>query len=72
MFFSFIGFVMLSVISIIRGPVNFETGHATGLSAVAAGIIEGLLNPSSLLVLLVAFVAATWLTRETPKHTSTS
>jgi hypothetical protein len=75
-FFSFVGFVMLLVISIIRGPVmrgpvSFGTGHAIGLSAVVGGIIEGLLNPISLLVIVVASVAATWLTRKTSKHTST-
>jgi hypothetical protein len=76
MLFSFIGFIMLLVISIMRGGVSggvsVETSHATGLSAVVAGIIEGLLNPISLLVIVVAFVAATWLTRKTSKRTSTS
>jgi hypothetical protein len=76
MLFSFIGFIMLLVISIMRGGVSggvsVETSHATGLSAVVAGIIEGLLNPISLLVIVVAFVAATWLTRKTSKRPSTS
>jgi hypothetical protein len=76
-FFSFVGFVMLLVISIMRGtvmhgPVGFESSHATGLSAVAGGIIEALLNPISLLVIVVAFVAATWVTRKTSERTSTS
>ena len=44
--FSFAGFVILLVISIICGPVIFETGHATGLSAVVGGIIERLFNPA--------------------------
>ena len=75
-FFSFVGFVMLLVISIMRGGisggVSVETSHATGLSAVVGGIIEGLLNPISLLVIVVAFVAATWVTRKTSKRTSPS
>jgi len=71
-FFSFVGIVALLVISIVRGPVSSETSHATGLSAVVGGIIEGILNPIGLLVIVVAFVAATWLTRKTSKHTSTS
>jgi hypothetical protein len=55
-FFSFVGFVMLLVISIMRGtvtrgPVSLETSHATGLSAVVGGIIEALFNPISLLVI---------------------
>jgi len=74
--FSFVGFVMLLVISIMRGsvmrgPESFETSHATALSAVIAGIIEALLTPMSLLVIVVAFVAATWLTRKTSKSSST-
>ncbi len=70
-FFSFVGFVALLVISIVRGPVSFETSHATGLSAVVGGILEALFNPISLLVIVVAFVAATWLTRKTSKSSST-
>ena len=74
-FFSFVGFVMLLVISIMRGGVSggvsVETSHATALSAVVGGIIEGLLNPISLLVILVAFVAATWITRKTSKSSPT-
>ena len=72
--FSIIGFVMLLVISIMRGGATLETqsSHATGLSAVVGGIIEGLLNPISMLVIVVAFVAATWVTRKTSKRTSTS
>jgi hypothetical protein len=35
----------LLVISIVRGPVSFETSHATGLSAVVAGMIEALFSP---------------------------
>jgi len=73
--FSFVGFVMLLVISIMRGGVSggvsVETSHATGLSAVIAGIIEALFNPLTLLVIVVAFVAATWVTRKTFKSSST-
>jgi len=62
-FFSFVGFVMLLVISIMRGGVSggvsVETSHATGLSAVVGGIIEALVSPITLLVIVVAFVAAT-------------
>jgi uncharacterized membrane protein len=71
-FFSIAGFVILFVISIMRGTVSFETGHATGLSAVVGGIIEALFNPITWLVIVVAFVAATWLTRKTSKRSSTS
>jgi uncharacterized membrane protein len=72
MFFSFAGFVIWSVISIMRGTVSFETGHATGLSAMVGGVIEALFSPITWLVIVVAFVAATWLTRKTSKRTSTS
>jgi hypothetical protein len=68
-FFSFVGFVILLIISIMRGMAN---SHAIGVSAMVAGIIEALLSPITLLVIVVAFVAATWLTRKPSKHTSTS
>jgi len=72
--FSFVGFFILSNISMMRGPVGFETGtaHATGLSAIIVGILEAVLNPPTLLVIVIALVAATWLTRKTSKRTSTS
>ena len=72
--FSFAGFFILSNISMMHGPVGFDTGtaHATGLTAVVADILEVLLNPLTLLVIVIAFVAATWLTRKTSKRTSTS
>jgi len=70
MFFSFIGFVISLFVSIIRGRVSVETSHATGLSAVVAGILEALFNPITLLVIVVAFVAATCLTRKS-KRSST-
>ena len=73
--FSFAGFIILSVISTTRGMVSFETGfetaHATGLSAVLGGVIEALLSPMHWLVIVIAFVAATWVTRKTSKRTST-
>jgi hypothetical protein len=69
--FSFVGFVMLLVISTMRSTASLEPANAIGLSAVVGGIIEGLLNPISLLVIVVAFVAATWLTRKTSKSSST-
>ena len=62
-FFSFVGFVILLVISITSGTVSFETSHATALSAVVGGMIEAPFNPLTLLVIVIAFVAATWLTR---------
>jgi hypothetical protein len=48
-FFSFVGFVILLVISITRGTVSFETSHATALSAVVGGMIEALFNSLTLL-----------------------
>jgi hypothetical protein len=63
-FFSFVGFVILSVISIMRTTASTEPSHATGLSAVAAGILEALLSPITLLVILVAFGAAFLLVRK--------
>ena len=72
--FSFIGFIMVIVISIMSGRATFETqtSHATGLSAVVGGIIEGLFNPMTWLVIVLGFVAAAWVTRKTSKRTSTS
>jgi hypothetical protein len=29
----------------VRGPVSFETSHATALSAVVGSVIEGLFSP---------------------------
>jgi len=69
--FSFAGFVMLSVISIMRTTADSES-DAIGLSALVGGILEALLSPITLLVILVGFGAATWLTRKTSKRTSTS
>ena len=70
--FSFAGFIILSVISIMRGTVSFETGHATGVSALVGGLIEAFFNPITWLVIVIGFVAATWVTRKTSKRTSTS
>jgi hypothetical protein len=63
--FSFSGFVILLVISIMRGTVSFEPGHATGLSAMVGGVIEARVSPINWLVIVIAFVAATWVTRKT-------
>jgi hypothetical protein len=62
-FFSFTGFVLLLVISIMRGNVRVETGHAIALSAVVAGILEALFSPMTWLVIVVAFGAAFFLVR---------
>ena len=69
--FSFSGFVILLVISVMRGPVSVGTSHAVALSAMVGGILEALLNPITLLVFVLSFVAAAWVTRKTPKRTST-
>ena len=65
--FSFVGFIMLLVISIMRSGVSFDTGpsHATGLSAVVGGLIEALFSPMTLLVIVIGFGAAMWVTRKT-------
>jgi uncharacterized membrane protein len=68
--FSFAGFVILLVISIMRGTVSSETSHATGLSAMVGGVIEALFSPITWLVIVIAF-AATLVTRKTSKPTST-
>ena len=52
-------------------PASFETSHAIALSAIIGGLLEALLNPITLLVIVIAFVAATWVTRKTSKRTST-
>lgn len=70
-FFSFAGFVILVLISIAHRAASFETNHATGVSAVVGGLIEALFNPVTWLVIVVAFVAATWLTRKS-QRTATS
>ena len=69
--FSFAGFVIVSVFSIVRSTASFETSHAIALSAIIGGLLEALLNPITLLVIVIAFVAATWVTRKTSKRTST-
>jgi quinol-cytochrome oxidoreductase complex cytochrome b subunit len=75
-FFSFGGFIILLFISIVRGGVSggtsVETSHATALSAVVAGMIEALFSPITLLVIVVAFVAAFLLVgRSGPKGVTT-
>jgi hypothetical protein len=69
--FSFAGFVILLVISIMRGTVSFETGHAVALSALVGGLIEAFFNPITWLVIVIGFVAATWVTRKTSTRAET-
>jgi hypothetical protein len=69
--FSFVGIVILLIISTMRGMANLEPAHAIGLSAVVAGMLEALFSPISSLVIVVAFVAATWITRKTSKSSFT-
>src|SRR6266481_3591875 len=65
-----VGYLLLGVVvSIIRGPVTITTGpsHATGLSAVLGGLLEGLLeatvfNPFYWLGIVLAFGLAFWIT----------
>ena len=70
--FTAVGFLALIVISSMSGRASLQTGHATGLSAVRAGLMEGFYSPITLLVVVVAFVAATWVTRKPSKRSSTS
>jgi len=74
--FSFAGFVIVSVFSIMRSTASLGTGAATGLSAIAAVLLEGLLealfSPITWLIIVIGFVAATWLTRKTSRRMSTS
>jgi hypothetical protein len=69
--FLFAGFLILLAISITRITVSFGPSHAIGLSAVVAGMIEALFSPITWLVIVVAFVAAAWVTRKTSKSSST-
>ena len=62
--FSFAGFVIVSVISIMRSTASFETSHATAVSAIVGGLIEALFSPVTWLVIVIGFVAATWVTRK--------
>jgi predicted branched-subunit amino acid permease len=71
-FFSFVGFIILLFISTIRGMANLEPAHAIGVSAMVAGMIEALFSPITLLVIAIAFVAATWLTRKTSESSSST
>lgn len=68
--FSFAGFVMVSVISVIRSTASPEPSHATGLSAIVGGLIEAMFSPINLLVMVIGFGAAVWVTRNT-NQTST-
>jgi hypothetical protein len=71
-FFSFVGFVILLVISAMRGTVSSEPSLATALSAMVGGLIDALFSPITLLVIVIAFVTAMWVTRKTSKPSSTS
>jgi hypothetical protein len=66
-----IGFVVLGiVIGIIRGPVASGSAHATALSAVFGGLMEGTVsNPLYWLVVLLAFGLAFWLTAKSRRAT---
>jgi hypothetical protein len=64
--FSITGIVgLLVLIAVVRGPV-VDTGsaHATGLSAVLAGLIEAtVFSPVCWLVIVLAFGLAFWVVR---------
>jgi len=59
---------VLVVISALRGTTSVETSHATALSAMVGGLIEAFFSPITWLVIVIAFVAATWVTRKTSKR----
>jgi hypothetical protein len=61
--FSLVGFFILSNLSMMRGPVGFETGtaHATGLSAIIGDILEAVFSYGP--VILVGFGVAFLLVR---------
>jgi len=67
--FSFAGFFILSFFLIGRGLAGIETSHATGVSAIIGALLEVVLNPISLLMFVIAFVAAYLLVRKTSKRT---
>jgi hypothetical protein len=73
--FSFAGFVIVSVFSIMRSTASLETSHATGLSAMVAVLLEGLLealfSPITWLVIVIGFATAIWVTRKRSNRTST-
>jgi hypothetical protein len=73
--FSFAGLVMVSVFSVMRITASLQPSGATGLSAIVAVLLEGLLeavfSPITWLIIVIGFGAATWITRKTSKHTST-
>ena len=65
-----VGYFLLAVlIGITRGPI--ETNHATGLSAVLAGLMEAtVFNPIYWLGIALAFGLAFWLVRSRQKPKS--
>ena len=72
--FSFVGTIayLLEGIFLSNGPtVSTNSAHATGLSAVLGGLMEGtmeatIFNPFYWLGILLAFGAAFWLIRKAP------
>jgi hypothetical protein len=69
-----VGYLLLCVlVGIIRGGISISTGpsHATGLSAIVAGLVEGtVFNPICWLVIALAFGLAFWLVRSRQKPKS--
>ena len=70
--FSFVGFVILLVISLKQIMVGSETAHATGLSAVLAGVLETLFSPITRLMIVIGFGGAMWVTRKSNTSTETT
>ena len=54
--FSFVGFVILFVISLNHIMAGSETAHATGLSAVLACALEALFSPIMWLMIVIGSV----------------
>ena len=70
--FSFAGFMILLVISLKHSMAGSETAHATALSAIVGGLLNALLSPITLLVIVIGFATAIWMTRKTSKPNPTS
>jgi len=69
-----VGYLFFCVlVGIIRGGISISTGpsHATALSAIVAGLVEGtVFNPICWLVIALAFGLAFWLVRPRQKSKS--
>jgi len=67
LFLGSIGYLLIGiVIGILRGPV--QTSHATGLSALLAGLLEAtVFNPFYWLGIVLAFGLAFWITGRKPR-----